>query len=395
VDDDLRTERFHDPMTGTQQVMPKRNLDERATRIKEIAKYTKLPELVVGRRLGEDELTEFKAKQTVQEATDKAATRAREEAERPRIEYGKVLAGALQIGGNVGEAQRLLADPNTPTPVREIAQKSLDLYKDRLGTNLGKGQLEWEEGYIKQYNSGFADAVKNHESVFLGMDISKLKPGERPPEVIQRITERARADAAFQWKLMGHPEYPVNHADSIMSEADQRTMASIEGFRKETGLGTLKNPVVALAAAAGAGAAALAEPEVKQVGYLKSGRPVVQNPDGSTSTHKNMIAGFGNKFYIVPTMYGGNFYEPDDAADIILRNNLIDPDTGQPLVGYNSQQEAEQAEMAQHGQLEQEPVIPQAGSPAEPYRALRERLTRRSGPQGGDYPDLRRRFGLQ
>lgn len=90
------------------------------------------------------------------------------------------------------------------------------------------------------------------------------------------------------------------------------------------------------------------------LGYLSSGRPIVGNADGSFSTHRNMVVSLGGKSYIVPTIFGGKEYSPDQALEIIKKNNLIDPDTGQKLIAYKSDDEALKAEQELHDKLEQE-----------------------------------------
>ena len=90
------------------------------------------------------------------------------------------------------------------------------------------------------------------------------------------------------------------------------------------------------------------------VGKLSSGRPIVQNPDGSVSTHRNIIVNFDKDFYVIPTIFGGRQVSEDEAVDIIKKNGFIDPDTGQKLPRYNSQKEAQVAEAQGHIALEQE-----------------------------------------
>jgi hypothetical protein len=90
------------------------------------------------------------------------------------------------------------------------------------------------------------------------------------------------------------------------------------------------------------------------VGRLASGRPIVQNPDGSYSTHKNMVVGLGDSFYIVPTLYGGKEVNPDEAVDIIRKNNFVDPDTNEPLTPFPSTEAALAEEQRRHALLERE-----------------------------------------
>lgn len=63
---------------------------------------------------------------------------------------------------------------------------------------------------------------------------------------------------------------------------------------------------------------------------------------------------FDGRSYIIPTMYGGKRYSDDEAVSIIRKNRFVDPDTGQKLQPYASDQEALDAEQALHDQLEKE-----------------------------------------
>ena len=102
----------------------------------------------------------------------------------------------------------------------------------------------------------------------------------------------------------------------------------------------------------------MADAQPNIIGWLASGRPVVQNADGSRSTHKNMVVGLGDAFYIVPTLYGGKEYSPDEAVDIIRRNKLVDPDTRETLQPYRTEKEALAVERDMHKLLEREPMLP-------------------------------------
>lgn len=98
------------------------------------------------------------------------------------------------------------------------------------------------------------------------------------------------------------------------------------------------------------------EPAGTILGYLSSGRPIVRNEDGSFSTHRNMTITLDGKSYIVPTIYGGKRYSEQDAYDLIIKNKLVDPDTGKPLQAYNSEEEALADEKRLHDILEDEAV---------------------------------------
>lgn len=88
-------------------------------------------------------------------------------------------------------------------------------------------------------------------------------------------------------------------------------------------------------------------------GYLPSGRRILRNPDGSISTHRNMITNFDKDFYVLPTIYGGKQLTEDQAVDVVRKHNFVDPDTGQPFPKYKSLEEAEAAEAQQHGVLDE------------------------------------------
>jgi hypothetical protein len=53
--------------------------------------------------------------------------------------------------------------------------------------------------------------------------------------------------------------------------------------------------------------------------------------DPGYSTHLNIIERFGDKDYIIPTIYNGRHVSREDARQIALQNNLIDPETGHPF----------------------------------------------------------------
>jgi hypothetical protein len=90
------------------------------------------------------------------------------------------------------------------------------------------------------------------------------------------------------------------------------------------------------------------------VGRLESGRPIVLNPDGTYSTHRNMIASFDDGSYVIPTMYGGKEVSEDQAVALLKKNKGVDPDTGQPMPRFDSDDEAMAFEKQQHDLLEEE-----------------------------------------
>jgi hypothetical protein len=77
-------------------------------------------------------------------------------------------------------------------------------------------------------------------------------------------------------------------------------------------------------------------------GVLPDGRHIVRNGSNSErgpgySTRFQMtekIPGFG--WMNLPTMYQGLQVSPDEAVDIIRKNNGVDPDTGNPLPVFPS-----------------------------------------------------------
>ena len=108
------------------------------------------------------------------------------------------------------------------------------------------------------------------------------------------------------------------------------------------------------------------------IGNLPGGRPIVRNPDGSVSTHRNFIANYDDlhegRFTLIPTMFGGRQVSEDEAAKTVIQNKGIDPDTGEQLPSFNTLQEAQGYEARLHKELETQ---------TDPYmRRRRERLER-------------------
>lgn len=89
------------------------------------------------------------------------------------------------------------------------------------------------------------------------------------------------------------------------------------------------------------------------LGYLPEGRPIVRNPDGSVSTHRNIGVGLGDQEFLLPTMYGGGQVSPDTAVDIARRTRGMDPETGQPFPRFQSPGELEDYESRAHDALVQ------------------------------------------
>lgn len=108
------------------------------------------------------------------------------------------------------------------------------------------------------------------------------------------------------------------------------------------------------------------------------GRQVVQNPDGSWSHEKSMSIESDGKHMNIPTMFGGKSVDPNEAFDIMRKNNWIDPDTGKAVPSFNSQEEAVAAAQAKEAQ--QQGINPlklsQSLAPLQPkptYQATEER----------------------
>lgn len=70
-------------------------------------------------------------------------------------------------------------------------------------------------------------------------------------------------------------------------------------------------------------------------------RPVINNPDGSYSTERNMVAGFDGVSYIIPTIVNGQELTRDQALEHFRK-------TGEHFGGYASDDDALNAEKAQH-----------------------------------------------
>ncbi len=132
----------------------------------------------------------------------------------------------------------------------------------------------------------------------------------------------------------------------------------------------------------------------KVIGTTDEGRPVIQNPDGSVSSHRNVIMSDDkNNFYLIPTMYGGKEVSSDVAWSLALKNKFVDPDTGRKFPIFHSLQEAEQGEKILHDQMQQrmqdKGQIPQVARPSSPIPSsspevndwIRQNLLKQSQPQ--------------
>jgi hypothetical protein len=96
------------------------------------------------------------------------------------------------------------------------------------------------------------------------------------------------------------------------------------------------------------------------LGRLKSGRPIVLNPDGSVSTHRNIVVNLDGRSYLLPTLYGGRQVSEQQAVALLRQSQGIDPDTGQPFPQFDTDEEALAYEQEQHKVLEAEvaPYLP-------------------------------------
>jgi len=96
------------------------------------------------------------------------------------------------------------------------------------------------------------------------------------------------------------------------------------------------------------------------VGKMQDGRPVVQNPDQTISTHRMAtVSGDprlnGGRATLVPTMKDGRQLTVDQALEGVVMAGGKDPTTGQPLRSYASPDEAEvDYALRQHPKIDRE-----------------------------------------
>lgn len=128
----------------------------------------------------------------------------------------------------------------------------------------------------------------------------------------------------------------------------------------------------------------------KVPGQAAFDRPIVLNPDGSTSSERIVGMEFEGRETPVPTIFGGKQVSPDEAVAILRAHHWCDPDTGEMIPSYGSRQEAEQAEAVRHGHLDrlsQGPgALPQRSPSGEPLVPETIRGTRK-GDYGWDTPE--------
>ena len=89
------------------------------------------------------------------------------------------------------------------------------------------------------------------------------------------------------------------------------------------------------------------------IGRLPSGRPIIRNRDGSVSTHENTIINFDDRYFLIPTIFGGRRVTIDEAITRIRQNKFKDPDTGLLLPNFATPQQARNFELSQRPFLEE------------------------------------------
>ena len=92
----------------------------------------------------------------------------------------------------------------------------------------------------------------------------------------------------------------------------------------------------------------------RSVGKLKSGRPIIDNKDGTFSTHRAIIINIDGKERLIPTMFKGVQVSDKEAIETIIQNKFIDPDTGKKIPSFKTVDEAERFEKKRHLDLERQ-----------------------------------------
>lgn len=93
----------------------------------------------------------------------------------------------------------------------------------------------------------------------------------------------------------------------------------------------------------------------RPIGRTSEGRVIIRNRDGSVSTERTVTFGDDEQGYInVPTMFGGQQYDPREALGIILRNLNFDPDTGRYIKTHKTLKDAEDEARARTRSLGEE-----------------------------------------
>jgi hypothetical protein len=95
------------------------------------------------------------------------------------------------------------------------------------------------------------------------------------------------------------------------------------------------------------------------IGALPDGRPIVQNDDGSISTHRMATVTDprlnGGRATNIPTMINGQTVMPEQALEAAVGGKGVDPYTGKPYASYDSVDDAEvDYALRQHPQIDRE-----------------------------------------
>lgn len=80
---------------------------------------------------------------------------------------------------------------------------------------------------------------------------------------------------------------------------------------------------------------------MKIVGYTPSGRPIIENIDGTLSTENTVtLEAEPGEWINVPLLIAGVPMTPDEALELVRREGYRDFDTGKPLRRFKSKPEA-------------------------------------------------------
>jgi len=217
----------------------------------------------------------------------------------------------------------------------------------------------------------------------LGMDVAlqimPMQPGE-PPAAASSRAMLARMPVSGLPTILGHQITAYGGLPG-MGPPDLDIEQFLKQYRSE------KEPPVAPPAAPGqqpSPSAVLPQPRTmppltgQEVGRLKNGRPIIRTADGGVSTHRTITEVIDGKWYNIPTMFGGKEVPPDQAIALVRQAGWKDPDTGETLTPYATQQEAEAADRVMHAGLNRElqqmgvtsgPAPTPAPTPARPATA--------------------------
>jgi len=89
------------------------------------------------------------------------------------------------------------------------------------------------------------------------------------------------------------------------------------------------------------------------IGQTPEGRNIFRNEDGTFSSERTSTAPLPNgKWINFPTIFKGKELNQDKALDIIINNNLVDPETRQKLPTFDSESEASAAAKAKSRSIE-------------------------------------------